>query len=167
MNSTHAHLLLNHFPVIGTLIGIMILLYGLLIKNINIQKVSLATIVAMALIAIPVFLTGEPAEEAVENLPGVAESIIESHEEAAEVAFWVMMLTGVFALITLGLQIVNHPFAKTFVLIALISGIASFGLMGRAAYLGGQIRHTEIRSNSDSVNNPASETKLPEQSDTD
>ena len=167
MNSTHAHLLLNHFPVIGTLIGTMILLYGLLIKNINIQKVSLATIVVMTLIAIPVFLTGEPAEEAVENLPGVAESIIESHEEAAEVAFWVMMLTGVFALITLGLQIVNNPFSKTFVLIALISGIISFGLMGRTAYLGGQIRHTEIRSNSTVVNNPANETNTSEQGDDD
>ena len=167
MNSTHAHLLLNHFPVIGTLIGVMILLYGLLIKNINIQKVSLATIVVMTLIAIPVFLTGEPAEEAVENLPGVAESIIESHEEAAEVAFWVMMLTGVFALITLGLQIVNNPFSKTFVLIALISGIISFGLMGRTAYLGGQIRHTEIRSNSTVVNNPANETNTSEQGDDD
>ncbi len=167
MNSTHAHLLLNHFPVIGTLIGTMILLYGLLIKNINIQKVSLATIVVMTLIAIPVFLTGEPAEEAVENLPGVVESIIESHEEAAEVAFWVMMLTGVFALITLGLQIVNNPFSKTFVLIALISGIVSFGLMGRTAYLGGQIRHTEIRSNSTVVNNPANETNTSEQGDDD
>ncbi len=167
MNSTHAHLLLNHFPVIGTLIGTMILLYGLLIKNINIQKVSLATIVVMTLIAIPVFLTGEPAEEAVENLPGVVESIIESHEEAAEVAFWVMMLTGVFALITLGLQIVNNPFSKTFVLIALISGIISFGLMGRTAYLGGQIRHTEIRSNSTVVNNPANETNTSEQGDDD
>ena len=167
MNSTHAHLLLNHFPVIGTLIGTMILLYGLLIKNINIQKVSLATIGVMTLIAIPVFLTGEPAEEAVENLPGVVESIIESHEEAAEVAFWVMMLTGVFALITLGLQIVNNPFSKTFVLIALISGIVSFGLMGRTAYLGGQIRHTEIRSNSTVVNNPANETNTSEQGDDD
>jgi len=167
MNNTHVHLLLNHFPVIGSLIGIMILLYGLLIKNINIQKVSLATIVVMALIAIPVFLTGEPAEEAVENLPGVVESIIESHEEAAEVAFWVMMFTGGLALITLGLQIINHPFAKTFVLIALISGIASFGLMGRAAYLGGQIRHTEIRSNSTAVNNQSNETNTSEQGDDD
>lgn len=167
MNSTHAHLLLNHFPVIGTLTGVMILLYGLLIKNMTVQKVSLATIVVMALIAIPVFLTGEPAEESVENLPGVTESVIESHEEASEIAFWVMMLTGVFALITLGLQIVNNSFAKTFVVIALISGFASFGLMGRTAYLGGQIRHTEIRSNSASVNNPANETNTPEQGDDD
>lgn len=165
MNNAHVHLLLNHFPVLGTLIGIMILAYGIVIKNLTIQKVSLVTILIMAIMSIPVFLTGEPAEDAVEKLPGVIESIIEEHEEAAEFAFWVMMLTGGFSIVTTGLLLMNHPFAKIFVLITLLSGIATFGLMARAAYIGGQIRHTEIRSNANAINNPANEPQGLEKGD--
>lgn len=146
MDSTHAHLLLNHFPIIGTLIGTILLLFGVWKKNREIQIASLATIIVMAILAIPVFLTGEPAEEAVENLPGVIESIIEEHEEASEIAFWVMMATGLFSIISLAMQMMNNKMAKTFVMITLIISLVTSGLMARAGYLGGQIRHTEIRS---------------------
>jgi hypothetical protein len=37
MNATHIHLLLNHFPVIGTLIGSGLLLWGIVKKQDNIK----------------------------------------------------------------------------------------------------------------------------------
>ena len=147
MDNTHVHLLLNHFPIIGTLIGTVLLLYGVWKKNISIQQVSLVTIFLMAIIAIPVFLTGEPAEEAVEKLPGVIESIIEEHEESAEIAFWLMMATGLASLLSVTLQMLQNRIAKTFVIISLLLSIITSGLMVRTDYLGGQIRHTEIRDN--------------------
>lgn len=146
MDSTHAHLLLNHFPIIGTLIGTILLLFGVWKKNNSIQTASLVTIAIMAIIAIPVFLTGEPAEEAIENLPGVVESIIEEHEEASEIAFWVMMVTGVISIISMALKMIQHKMANTVVMLALVLSLVTSGLMARAGYLGGQIRHTEIRS---------------------
>ena len=108
MDSTHVHLLLNHFPIVGTLIGSVLLFFGMYCKSSNIQKASLFILAIMAIIAIPVFLTGEPAEEAVEKLPGVLESIIKEHEEAAEKAFWVMMALGLIALIALAFLMMKH-----------------------------------------------------------
>ncbi|MBL0050434.1 MAG: hypothetical protein IPP29_02355 [Bacteroidetes bacterium] len=153
MDGTHVHLLLNHFPIIGTLIGTLLLIYSFLKKEIKIQQISLAIIFVMAALAIPVFLTGETAEEAVENLPGVMESVIHEHEEASEVAFWVMMATGLLALISIGMQMLETGFAKTLKIITLILSIVSSGLMARAGYLGGQIRHTEITGNQTAVQN--------------
>lgn len=101
----------------------------------------------MALIAIPVFLTGEPAEDKIENLPGVVESIIEQHEEMAEIAFWTMLAAGLIAGITIALQLLQNKMAKSFVMISVLISLVSFGLMARTGYLGGQIRHTEIRGN--------------------
>lgn len=150
MNSTHAHLLLNHFPIIGTLIGTMLLLFGILKKNTSIQKISLITIFFMAIIAVPVFLTGEPAEESIEKLPGIIKSIIEEHEEAAEVAFWFMMLTGVLSIASVAMQMIQFKMAKLFIMLSLLLSIITTGLMARAGYLGGQIRHTEIRGTSTS-----------------
>jgi hypothetical protein len=44
---------------------------------------SLGVFVFTALLALPVYFIGEPAEEVVEHLPGVAKSLIEKHENAA------------------------------------------------------------------------------------
>ncbi len=147
MDSTHLHLILNHFPIVGTLIGTIILLAGLLKKNTSIQQIGLATIAIMALIAIPVFLTGEPAGEKIEKLPGIVEASIETHEESAEVAYWVMLLAGLFAGMTIAAQMTGKRIAKTFAIASFIITVISFGLMARTGYLGGQIRHSEITGN--------------------
>lgn len=146
MDSTHLHLLLNHFPIIGTIIGTVIMAYGYFTQSEATKKAALLTWVAMALCAIPVFLTGEPAEESVENLPGVSETIIEAHEEAAELAIWVMEALGLLSLIAFFVKSPNGGTHKTLTAAAFVLSLATFGLMARTGYLGGQIRHTEIRS---------------------
>ncbi|MBL0071035.1 MAG: hypothetical protein IPP34_04075 [Bacteroidetes bacterium] len=144
MDFTHLHLILNHFPIIGTIIAVFILIYGIYKSYLPIQKVSLALIVVLAIIAIPVFLTGEPAEEAVENLPGVSELVIEAHEEAAEASIWVMEFTGILAFIAFLLIAGKKQFATTSVYLVVLAGLLSFVMMARTGYLGGQIRHTEL-----------------------
>jgi len=54
MNPTHIHLLLNHFPIIGTLIGSAILLYSIIKKQNTGKNTGAFIIVVMAIIAIPV-----------------------------------------------------------------------------------------------------------------
>lgn len=147
MDYTHLHLVLNHFPIIGTLMGSLFLLYGILRKNESLQKISITAIVIMAFIAIPVFLTGEPAEESVENISGISEAVIEPHEEAAELAFWVMEITGIIGLAGLIFSKINTKIAKVLTTLLLIASFASFVLMARTGYLGGKIRHTELNGN--------------------
>lgn len=146
MDTTHLHLLLNHFPIIGTLIAIVTLTYGVISESRRTTKISLAVIVVMSLITIPVFLTGEPAEDSVKNLAGVSKAIIEEHEEAAELAVWFMALLGVLSAVTLASLIVSERINKILVWSTVFAGIITFGLMARTGYLGGLIRHTEIRS---------------------
>ena len=146
MDATHLHLMLNHFPIIGTLLGGGVMLYGYITSSDLVKKAALWTWALMALIAIPVFLTGEPAEEAVEGLAGVSESLIHEHEEAAELAIWLMEALGVFSLLTLVFYKTKPAVSKTLVLISTILGFVVFGAMARTGSLGGQIRHSEIRS---------------------
>ncbi len=146
MDSTHLHLLLNHFPIIGTIIGSGIMAYGYFAQSEDTKKAALLTWVAMAVCAIPVFLTGEPAEEMVEGLPGVSEALIEAHEEAAEQAIWVMEALGLLALIGIFIKFKNTTTARTVMGITFALSLVTFGLMARTGNLGGQIRHTEIRS---------------------
>ncbi|HLO82432.1 MAG TPA: hypothetical protein VK166_15820 [Chitinophagaceae bacterium] len=146
MNATHIHLLLNHFPIIGTLIGSALLIWGFIKKQDNIKIAACIVIVVMALMAIPVFLTGEPAEDAVENLPGIAENIIEEHEEAAQFAIWILGFTGLMALVSLIGYKMQHKLVKTAFTLTLILSVLGFAAMARTGYTGGQVRHTELRS---------------------
>lgn len=146
MDSTHLHLILNHFPIIGTILGTGVMAYGYLTKSDPTKKAALWNWFIMALIAIPVFLTGEPAEESVEGLAGVSEVLIEQHEEAAELAIWVMEALGLLSLITLFAGFKNENTKKILIGSAFALSLVTFGLMARTGYLGGQIRHTEIRS---------------------
>ena len=106
----------------------------------------------MALVAIPVFLTGEPAEESVEKINGVSENMISLHEEAAEIGIWLMGITGIISLVALYMACKKQKQANIVFLIAVSLLAVSFASMARTGYLGGQIRHTEI-SNGTSIGN--------------
>ncbi len=141
MNYAHIHLILNHVPVLGTVFGLLILTYGLNRKSEEVLKVGLIVFVGAALVTIPVYLTGEPAEEIVEHLAGVSENIIEQHEDWALYALVLMEITGVLAL--LNLFAFRRSFSKMLLTAALLSSIIAFGLIFWTANLGGKIRHTE------------------------
>jgi len=152
MNTTHLHLLLNHFPVIGTLIGSSLLLWGITRKQNNIKAAAALVLLIMAIIAIPVYLTGEPAEDSVEKLAGVSKTFIELHEEAATVAIWLMGVTGIGSFGALLFAWQKRKAANGTFILAFALSIVSFAAMARTGYYGGQIRHTEIR-NSDVAQN--------------
>ena len=144
MSTVHLHLLLNHVPVIGILAVAFVLIVAFARKNDAIGKLGLAMLVGIALVTIVVYFTGEPAEEAVEDLAGVSESLIHSHEEAAEVAFIATALAGLAALGLL-LRSARRALARWAVAGTLALSLVVAGLMAWTANLGGQIRHSEIR----------------------
>ena len=145
MNSVQMHLALTHVPVILSLVGLIMLIVAFFIKNSTITKSSYILILTAGITALPVFFTGEGTEEAIENLPGVSESVIGRHEEVAKLAMISIAAAGLVALAALfsfRWQIAARLFKVVVVLLAITSG----GLMAQTAHLGGQIRHTEIRS---------------------
>ncbi len=146
MNWAHVHLALSHLPVIGAIFGVLLLLLALLRKSEELKRVSLGVFVITALLALPVYFTGEPAEEVVEHLPGVAESLIERHENAALFALLMAGGAGVVALAGLILFRRAEKLPGWIVAATLVLSLATSGLMGWTANLGGQIRHTEIRA---------------------
>ena len=146
MNDAQLHLILNHYPIIGTLFGVLLLAYGFFAKNKSILHTGLVTLFVAALLVIPTYLTGEGAEEIVEAL-GVDHEVIHAHEEAAELALWLVIGLGVLAGITFLLSLrasLNNTTLRFLYLSTLVAGLAVFGYMARVGSLGGEIRHPEI-----------------------
>jgi uncharacterized membrane protein len=146
---THIHLLLNHFPIIGTLIGGGLFMLSLITNSNDLKRASLTILMGISLIAIPAYMSGNGAQEAIKAIPGVSKAQIEGHEGAAMIAMIFMVATGAFAWLALWqfrrlARIPNWNLAVILILTA-----ATFGLMARAGNMGGDIRHSEIRGVAD------------------
>jgi hypothetical protein len=146
MNLPHWHLLLNHVPTVGFGVGLALFLVALVAREQPLQRESLRIVVLAALVSIPVYLTGVSAGRLIQGLEGVSEIRIRIHADAALLAFVVMELTGAAAWLALW-QARRFTRARAGVLAAVaLLAVASFGLMARAAYIGGLIRHPEVVS---------------------
>ena len=73
----------------------------------------------------------------------ISEAVMETHEEIALVA---TLVVGAFALVALyGLFAFRHGVSMGFTRVLLILSLFPLATMAYTAYLGGQIRHSEIR----------------------
>lgn len=147
MNDAHLHLLVNHFPIIGTILGLGILITGILLKNKSVKNTAYILFIVAAIFAAFSMGTGEGAEELVEDLPSIGKQIIHEHEEIAEKFAIIMYLTGFLGLLTLYTSIKNHKLATTFSYITLVLAIIAAVFAKSVGTSGGEIRHTEIRAN--------------------
>ncbi len=148
MNATHLHLILNHLPVLGTAFGLGLLLFGLWRRSSELKKTALGIFVLVALAAVPVYLTGEPAEDGVESLPGVSKPGIGHHEKAAGVALTGAVVLGLGSLGGLICFRRGRLLPAWFTISLLVPALTVSGLFLWTANLGGQIRHSEIRAGS-------------------
>jgi uncharacterized membrane protein len=146
MNWAHVHLLLNHFPTVGMIIGLCLFIAAIVAKSDDLKRASLVVFFAISLIAIPAFVTGTSAKLALDKVPEVSKTMIDTHENAAFEGLWFMELTGAVA--WLGLwqfrRLARLPQGTLGAVLVL--ALATFGLMSRAALIGGEIRHPEVRT---------------------
>jgi hypothetical protein len=132
----------------------MLLVIAMLMKNPDIRRIAIGCLAVIALTALPAYLTGKAAEESVEHLPWSYEPLIEQHERWAFISLISIGIVGIIALIGFLLSHKSERLPAWFLWCLLIIILANAGLIFRTANLGGQIRHTEIRSvSSDLYNN--------------
>jgi hypothetical protein len=163
MNGAQLHLALNHLPVMATLIAACVLAAALLFKSDAVRRTALVLFVGAGLAAGAAFLTGEPAEEVVEDLPGIQKSLIHDHEEAAEAA---LIASGLLAVVALGTLLYERKRTLPGLLVGavLVGTMGVSGAMGWAAHLGGLIRHPELSNVTATGGAPRTDAK-PERDD--
>ncbi len=143
-NAAHLHLILNHFPIIGTAITVIVLGYGVVIDNDAIKRLGMFLIVFLALITIPVFTTGDKADGFIKGNEGVNEENIEAHEEFAEKSVIAMYIAGGVSLLGLVIFRKKKPVPVWFGLTMLGLLIVVNLLMIYTGHLGGKISHGDI-----------------------
>ena len=145
MNQAHLHLALNHFPIIGTVLGFLTLLAGILFKNEGIKKAGLGIFVFSGVMAIPAFLTGEGAEEVLKATGMDVEAVGEDHERLGKIALAISLVIGVLAFIALFIERKHAALFKKLLIAILVIAGANAVVLKYTGTTGGEIRHTEIR----------------------
>lgn len=141
---THIHLMLNHVPVVGIAVPIVFLLIDRARKNRGLEWLSLQMFVVVALLTIPVYLTGSPASHYMREMPGISRDLIHRHSDAADFAFWAMEALGALSLGALYKFRDSATVPQRFSSVLLLIALTTLGLMVWTANLGGKIRHPEI-----------------------
>ncbi|NRS87503.1 putative membrane protein [Flavobacterium sp. 7E] len=147
MNDAHWHLVVNHFPIIGTIFGLGTLIVGLVLKNNSVKNTAYILFAVAAIFAFASMATGEGAEEMVEDMPNIGHQIIHEHEELAEKLALLLYATAVFSLLSIYTSVKKHRFSKIASYITLFLGIGATVVGTFVGTSGGEIRHTEIRDN--------------------
>lgn len=145
LSATHLHLMLNHVPVLGTIFVLIVLLWGLVRHSREITSLGLLCTVILALVTIPIYLTGEPTEHQQERATWFDKDRAHAHEEKAERGLIAVLATGAIALGALYLRRGGRPGN------GMVTGLATAGvavsavLFALAALEGGEIHHEELR----------------------
>jgi len=149
MNWAYRHRATNHFPIIGVILGTLIRIVGVAISNTGVKASGLGTIVFAALMAVVAYMTGDPAEDAVKSIPEVAKSLVSRHEDIAAVGMYLLIPAGLMAALTLYSIWRKEKSVRFLIVITLVLSLVASGAMVYVGRTGGQIRHSEFRSNAD------------------
>ena len=154
----HLHLLLNHFPTVGMIVGFGVFLLALAKKSEELKRGGLAVLFVIALLSVPTYMTGYSAQKSVKGMPGVSQGVIDLHQRSALMALMFMEATGVAAWYGLWYSRGRRRAGARNTAAVLVLAAVTIGLMASAANVGGEIRHPEILSTANEV--PATEGLL-------
>ncbi|MDQ2890998.1 MAG: hypothetical protein M3R65_10690 [Gemmatimonadota bacterium] len=136
------HALVNHFPIVLTVVGALAILLAAVHERRAIWVYGLATLTLAGATIYPASVTGERASAAVRKAWYIAPGAIHVHSAAADVTLWVVAVTGLLALISL-VTLVRAPAAmspaKGFRVLVSLGALASFCAVAYTGYLGGEI----------------------------
>ena len=154
MYSAHLHLLLNHWPIIGSYVGLGLLLVSIIARQDQLQQASLGLMTFLSLLSIPAYMSGNSAQLFLKDTPEISMDLVQSHQGAAFISLILMEITGAFALYGVwqysrmsatAKSETARPAAWTLALVLVLSS-ATCVLMAITGNTGGDIRHPEILS---------------------
>jgi uncharacterized membrane protein len=140
----HLHLIVNHSPIFGSLFALALLVASYFTSADVFRRTAFVVLIATAIAGAAADLSGDAAEEAVKGLPGVKRELIDAHSHMGDKAYILAGILGVLALVAL-IRWRRRPIPASATLIAVLATAFVGGAFAYTAFLGGQIRHTEVR----------------------
>lgn len=147
MDGAYVHIAINHFPIVLALLGAAAAVASFIWRRRALWLYAVATLTLAALSVYPVKFTGDLAEESIEKMPYATREAIHTHEEAGELAMWIVIGTGVLSAYAWWRALQSAPRDETFATppwlraMVTIGALASAGATSYAAKTSDPILH--------------------------
>jgi hypothetical protein len=151
MSLSHLHLVMNHVPTVGAAAALGLLILGLVRRNDHLKHAGLELLFVIAVLTLPVYVSGVAALYELRQRPDISLDAMRIHQDAALAGFAVTEAAGFIAWIALWQWRRRGRPARGLVVSSTVLLFLALAIMGRAANLGGEIRHEEIRAAGESV----------------
>ncbi len=149
MNFAHIHVVVNHIPSLGSVVGLGILAAAILKKSDPMKKLALQVLAAMALAVLPTYISGNAAQFEIRHRPEIPAAAIEIHQNSAMVTLILMTLTGTFAWFGIWqFRRFTRSGPVNTAAVLVFAAVTSVSIL-RTATMGGDISHPEIRTTQD------------------
>jgi hypothetical protein len=142
----YIHVVLNHLPIYGTILGAVALAISLALRSRTAQVTALVITLLAGTSAYPVLVSGQRAYKTIRDMSDDAgQEALDEHMDRAEKTINIFYFLAILALAGLLVPIkwpkTGFPLTAATLVLALIC----FGLSVYIAQKGGQVRHTEFR----------------------
>ncbi len=140
----HRHLLINHFPIILAVMGAAAVIFALIMRYHGVWQYGVASLFFMGLSAYPTVFTGHQADRVLHDPWYIVRGSIDHHQDAGELAMWVMIVTGLVALYAWWRSLPRNNESRALPatwlrVLVLVGALASLGTVTWASLLGGNI----------------------------
>jgi uncharacterized membrane protein len=146
MNSAHYHLILNHFPIIAPIVGLVVLIAGFVVRSEVVKRTAFFIFIIASLSAIAAVATGDDAKDAIERMPGISKQLIDDHEESAESFSVLIYLLGATSLVALWANWKMKSYSKLLSWLIIGFCVVVLFFAKDTGTSGGIIHHTEIKT---------------------
>ncbi len=144
MEASQIHILINHYPMILTGVGVIVMAIGLWRKSEKAMRAAYWIFVAVMLIGTAAFASGEIAGHQNDMLTGASGEAVRTHQQASRTAFLAIGCAGLASVFGLVTSYRRSPIAKWFAVTALFISIAGSVLVTRTTLLGRQINYAGV-----------------------
>ena len=140
----HLHVLLNHFPSVGTVIALGLFVTAYHLKSDDLRRSSMVLFLLLGLLSIPTYISGAAARWAIQGNAGISPEIISAHMDQALMAFTFLGITGCLAWFGLWQERRFSETPKWNLIAVFVASLISLLYMSRAGNIGGHINHPEL-----------------------
>ncbi|CAN5892391.1 hypothetical protein BH11VER1_BH11VER1_01100 [soil metagenome] len=147
-NAPHLHLLTNHLPIFGIVMGLLALALAFLWKNEVSKRIALILLLLSHTGAFLTYNLGQYAYRPVRRIADEDGQIwLDTHMDRAESGIYVFYLATFIILAALYAAWRKPRWAAPLTIAAGIVSAATLGTAGWIADAGGKVRHSELRGN--------------------
>ncbi|HJP85404.1 MAG TPA: hypothetical protein VJ852_05410 [Gemmatimonadaceae bacterium] len=139
----YSHLLINHFPVVLSVVALGTAILALLVRRRGVWQTAMAALTVAGVFIYPVHFTGDEAGDALEHTWYIKRTVVDAHDKAAGIAMWIILIAGAFAAYSWWRSLkrpqeILPAWMRSGILIGALAAVAS---VTYTAYLGGKIIH--------------------------